>query len=121
LSMEDALMEELGKKLELTEKLAALVAAQNASIKNNDMIKAASFETEKSVSVEDLSAIDNSLKPFMFKNKRYPRSIEDMVKKINLSLAKLVDIERENGKLLSEMELSRSGRHIEAYKRAIKP
>ena len=118
--MEDALAAELTKKQAVIEQLIAVAAAQNAAIKNSEMEKIVSLDAEKQSLMENLSGIDNSMKPFILKNMRYPASVQDSVKKINICLNNLIVIEKENEKLLSAMELSASGRHIEAYKRAVK-
>lgn len=118
--MEDALFDELAKKQGVIKGLAAVVQAQNASIRNREIDKIAAYDNEKKIMLEKLAEIDNSLKPFMFKKTQYPQSVREIVNSINTALENLVDTERENEKLLSEMELSASGRHIEAYKKAVK-
>jgi hypothetical protein len=118
--MDDALLEQLKKKEEIINRILEISGAQNSAVKNRETGKIISLDNEKAPLVESLAEIDNSLKPFIFKNNRYPVSVRDMVKKINLSLNNLIDIERENHKLLAEMEMSASGRHIESYKRSIK-
>ena len=118
--MDDALAAELSKKEAIINSILALAAAQNAAIRNNEVEKIISLDAEKHSLMENLSGMDNSIKPFILKNKRYPASVQDTVKKINICLNNLIVIEKENEKLLSAMELSASGRHIEAYKRAVK-
>jgi hypothetical protein len=118
--MDDALAGELLKKEAVINRILAVVSAQNAAIKNNETEKVFSVDAEKHALMENLSEIDNSMKPFILKNKSYPASVQDTVKKINICLNNLIVIEKENEKLLTEMELSASGRHIEAYKRAVK-
>jgi hypothetical protein len=118
--MDDALAGELSKKEAIINRILDIASAQNAAIKNNETGKIFSLDAEKHTLMESMSEIDNSMKPFILKYKRYPASVQDTVKKINICLNNLIVIEKENEKLLSAMEMSASGRHIEAYKRAAK-
>jgi replicative DNA helicase len=118
--MDDALAGELAKKEAATNRLLAVARAQNAAIKNNETAAIISLDAEKNALMEAMSEIDNSIKPFILRNKRYPASVQDTVKKINICLNNLIVIEKENEKLLTSMELSASGRHVDAYKRSIK-
>lgn len=111
---------ELSKKEQLLEKILAVAASQNAAIKTNEPEKIVSLDSEKHLLMENMSEIDNSIKPFILKNMRYPATVADKVKRINILLNNLIVIEKENEKLLSNMEISASGRHVEAYKKAVK-
>lgn len=116
--MEDTLAEELAKKESIISRLIAVSSAQNEAIKNGETEKAVSFDAEKHGLIGELSEMDNSIKPFIIKNRKYPREIQDFVKKIDDLLNKLIGIEKENEKLLNEKVVSVSGKHIEAYKKA---
>lgn len=118
--MEDALSAELLKKETVVKRVLEITAAQNEAIKGRDTERIISLDSEKQGLLAAMAEMDNSIKPFILKNKRYPASVQDTVKRINISLNNLIVIERENEKLLSAMELSASGRHIEAYKKAVK-
>lgn len=118
--MDDALMEQLKKKQDTLNRILEISRAQNSAAKGRETGRLISLDAEKAPLVESLAEIDNSIKPFIFKNKRYPVTVCDMVEKINFSLNNLINMEKENDRLLSELEMSASGRHIESYKRSLK-
>jgi hypothetical protein len=118
--MDDAMDGELLKKEGILNKIAGIASAQNTAIKNNEIEKVITLDAEKHLYMETMSEIDNSIKPFILKSKRYTATVQAAVKRINIMLNNLVLIEKENEKLLSVMELSASGRHVEAYKKELK-
>ena len=118
--MQDALAEELSRKESLVNTLIALANSQNAAIKSGDTARAAELDIQKHQVLSLLSDIDNSIKPFILKNRKYPRNVQEIVVRMNESMNILATVEKENEKLLPAMELSASGRHIQAYKNAPK-
>jgi len=63
---------------------------------------------------------NQSLEVSIFRNKKNNNIVQDTVKKINLLLEKIINIEKDNAGYLADLNLMISGEYIESYKKIIK-
>jgi hypothetical protein len=109
----------LPDKAEIIDSLCEIAFRQNTSLKNHDMGKVIFLDEKKRILLEKLDEIDLKIKGILKNYGRPPESIKDKVKKINSSFNRLINIEKENDSMVSEIMAMNSGEHINAYKNNI--
>jgi hypothetical protein len=109
----------LPDKAEIIDSLCEIAFRQNTSLKNRDMGKVIFLDEKKRILLEKLDEIDLKIKVILKNYGRPPESLKDKVKKINLSFNRLINIEKENDSMVSEIMAMNSGEHINAYKNNI--
>lgn len=116
-NIEQLLMEQLN----YFQNLLDTVTEQKNLIARKDFLQLQKNDEKKLELITKIQGIDKLFEIVQHEDNRDFNIIQNLIKKINLILSKLILIEKENAAKLTELKLKLSGNHIEFYKKIIKP
>lgn len=118
--MEKNIEQLLTEKLNYLENLLDIAMEQKNLIAKKDFSRLYEKDVKKHELLTKILENDEFLESNKIKNNKDFNTTQDIIKKINLALNKLIIIEKENALKLTDLNLLLSGNHIEFYKNIIK-
>lgn len=118
--MEKNVEQLLAEKLNYLKNLLDIAVEQKNLIEKKDFSGLYIKDDKKHEFLTKISEIDELIEQNNLKNKKDSNIVRDIIKKINLTLNKLIKIEKENALKLTDLNMQLSGNHIKFYKNSIK-
>ncbi|MCX8093286.1 MAG: hypothetical protein N3E50_03880 [Candidatus Goldbacteria bacterium] len=115
--MEKDIKQLLTEKLNCLQEIYNIVNEQKVLIEKKEFDRYQMIEDKKQELLTKIQEIEKFLENYNIINKKNFNNIQDLIKKTNLLLNKLIHFEKENAKKIEELNLLLLGNHIEFYKK----